>query len=77
MSVKIIGIVTYEINDPPQQGIDQFYLTEELLPKLEQLNLESQDLIYRSVRMESLLSGGTYLQRIGPAHIAAEGKSGG
>lgn len=58
MAVELIGIVTYELNEPPQQCIGQFYLTKELLQKLEQLRVESEEFIDRSVHMELLFARG-------------------
>lgn len=52
MAIKLIGRVEYEINDPPIQGGGSFFLTEELLGKIQMLQLESEETIDRLVHTE-------------------------
>lgn len=50
MAIKLIGKVAYEINNPPISGGGEFYLTEELLRELEQLQLKAEETIDQALR---------------------------
>lgn len=75
MAVKLIGKVCYEINDPPIQGGGSFFLTEELLKKIEQLALESEETIDRLVHTELLCFDGCSSKQTARQHSGNEGST--
>jgi hypothetical protein len=49
MAVKIIGTASYSFNNPPYSGSGEFYLTEEILKELEQLQLKAEETIFHQI----------------------------
>lgn len=56
MAIELIGIARYEFDDGCCQGFGKFFLTKELVKKLDLLSIESEETIDKAVHINSVLS---------------------
>lgn len=56
MAIELIGIARYEFDDGSCQGVGKFFLTKELVKKLDLLSIESEETIDKAVHINSVLS---------------------
>ena len=75
MAIKLIGKVAYEINNPPIIGFGEFYLTEELLRELEQLQLRAEETIDQALHIQSPIAAYTAVAQIESRRSGTEGNT--